>query len=281
MAKLIVRLLNDAVLGFCALLSVFLLAADAVFPLSAAAIRALSCVDYGIVLAFALEYSAAWTLAEDKRRFMLDKWRIVDLLIIAAALVAFLPIAPDLLAHSPMFRLVRLGQVALLGTRSRIALKAAAIPARQADVPENRELTIFALGESGTAFDPISWEACLERIGRTDPDWLFISGVSEDRLAPIAAALGVPERAVQGLFESNVPQFGRVERFSTLFVRYPLPSQPGRTVAPHARTRRRHRRERGRPLPRSERSRPTRRAAPRRSRSDTTPNGQGNGGIGQ
>lgn len=86
---------------------------------------------------------------------------------------------------------------------------------------------MLALGPSGMAFETIPWNIGLARIGTSKPDWLFVGGVTKDRLAPIATALGVPKQAVEGLFQSSVPRFGRLERFSTLFVRYPLPILPG------------------------------------------------------
>jgi len=226
LARLIERTLNDAVLGLFALLSLFLMVAPGVFELSGAGMRALFAVEYAIISMFALEYGAAWSLAPDKRRFALNRWRIIDALIVVAALLALLPVGPDVLRSSPVLRLLRLGRLALLGTRSGFGLTspAAESPAKRSE-PAG-ELAVLALAASGTAFEPIPWEACLRRIANAEPDWLFISGVTEDRLTPIAASLGVPEQAVHGLFQSSVPRFDRLERFSTLFVRYPLPPLP-------------------------------------------------------
>jgi Mg2+ and Co2+ transporter CorA len=223
MARFIERSLNDATLGFLALLSLFLMVAPSVFELSDVGMRALFVVEYAIISLFALEYGAAWFQANDKLRFALDRWRIIDALIIVAPMIALLPVGPDLLRSSPVLRLLRLGRLALLGTRSGIGLRAPPAEFRATASGPASELAVFALAESGTEFASIPWESCLNRIGNAEPDWLFISGVTEDRLAPIAAALGVPEKAVQGLFQSSVPRFDRLERFSTLFVRYPLP----------------------------------------------------------
>lgn len=85
------------------------------------------------------------------------------------------------------------------------------------------ELVVLALKHAGSGFETISWEDGLARIGSDVPDWLFVSGVSEESISPIAAALGVPETAMRGLFQSSIPRFDRLERFSALFVRYPLP----------------------------------------------------------
>ena len=51
---------------------------------------------------------------------------------------------------------------------------------------------MLALDRSGRHFEAISWDTGLKRISSTEPDSLFISGVTEDRLSPIAQALNAP-----------------------------------------------------------------------------------------
>ncbi len=225
MARLIERFLNDAVLGFLALLSLFLMIVPSVFALPAAGSRAVVLAEYAIVALFALEYLAGMALAPDRRRYVLNRWRILDLLIILAATLALLPAVPEVLRSSPVLRLLRLGRFALLGARSGLALSAAREPLAALDMPAGADLAVLALTADGETFESIAWDAALRRIGTAEPDWLFVSGVAEEHLAPIATALGVPERAVRGLFQSSVPRFDRLERFTTLFVRYPLPMQ--------------------------------------------------------
>lgn len=99
-AELIERILNDAVLGFFALVSLFLLVAPAVFPLSAVGLHVLLVIEYVIVLLFAVEYVAGFVLAPDKKRFVLNRWRIIDGLIVVGAGVALLPGIPNLLSNS-------------------------------------------------------------------------------------------------------------------------------------------------------------------------------------
>lgn len=225
MARLIEEILNDAVLGFLALLSLFLMVAPSVFSLRSSGMDALFGVEYFIICLFALEYLAALSLAPERLRFVRNRWRVLDLLIIVVALFALLPAGPNLLRNSPVLRLLRLGRLALLGTRSGLALRSvtdAQVPLSPAGPSEVR---VLALRASDNTFEAIGWEEGLSRIGSAEPDWLFISGITEDRLAPIAAALRVPEKAMRGLFQSSVPRFDRLERFVTLFVRYPLAIQ--------------------------------------------------------
>lgn len=226
MTRVIQKLLNDAVLGFLALVSLFLLFAPSVFPLTPIGSTALAAAEQTIVALFAVEYFAGFVAAANKRQFVLNRWRLLDALIIGAAFAAILPAGPEFLRSSPILRLLRLGRVALFGARSGIALTSAREIPEEAALSSQPELRILALDASGTNFDTLPWDEGIKRIGTEEPDWLFVSGVTEDRLGPIAAALRVPEQAMSGLFRSSVPRFGRFERFSTLFVRYPLPMRP-------------------------------------------------------
>jgi Mg2+ and Co2+ transporter CorA len=221
--RTIPKFLNDAVLGFLALVSLFLLFAPSVFTLTPTTSAALAAAEQSIVALFAVEYVAGFILAANKQLFVLNRWRLLDALIIAAALIALFPAGPDFLRSSPVLRLLRLGRVALLGTRSGVALTSARETPEQEVVPEQPNPQMLALDPSGTNFDSVAWDEGIRRIGTDEPDWLFVNGVTEDSLGPIAAALRVPKQAMEGLFRSSVPRFGRLERFSTLFVRYPLP----------------------------------------------------------
>jgi len=230
LAKALHERLSDSVLGFLALLSLFLLIAPGVFEIEGSLEFGLISVEYLIIGLFALEYFASFLIAPDKADFISDRWRLLDALIIVTSLLAFMPYSPDALRNAPAIRLLRLGRLALLGTRSSVALRAGSVADDSTGPATIAELKILSLGASGLKFEAISWEDGLGRIRSAEPDWLFISGVTESRLEPVADALGVPVNALQSLFLSTVPRFGTLERFSTFFVRHPLPMQPGQRL---------------------------------------------------
>jgi len=225
-ARLIRRYLNDAVLGFFALLSLILFLAPMVFPFNEVAHSVVTIIELTIILLFVLEYISGYLLAESKISYVKNAWRVIDVLIIISALIAFMPFVPDVLRHSPVFRLIRVGRIALLGARSSLALKSVD---NSADIisSEVAALKVLRLNTSGNQFEVITLEEGLERITNGDPDWLFISGVGESQLAPITEALNVPVSAVQGLFRSASAGFDTLEHFSTFFVRYPMSMQAG------------------------------------------------------
>ena len=225
--QLIERYLTDAVLGFFALLSLFLFIAPLVFEFNDFTQDIVAALEYAIVLLFVLEYVSGLLLAKNKVGFVVDGWRVIDMLIIISALIAFIPFVPDVLRHSPVFRLIRVARIALLGARSSFALK---LDNNSVDLSTNEAVTalkVLSLGTSGAQFEVISWEQGLNRLRSGEPDWLFISGLDESRLASITAAMGVPISAVQGLFQSTSPGFDTLEHFSTFFVRYPMQMFPG------------------------------------------------------
>lgn len=225
--RLVERYLSDAVLGFFALLSLILFIAPFVFPFSAAANTVVTALELGIILLFVLEYLSGFLLAKNKLAYIANGWRVVDMVIIISALIAFVPFMPDVLRHSPIFRLVRVGRIALLGVRSSLALKPVDNTSNAISSETAENLRVLRLDNSGKQFEAISWEQGLSRIRNFEPDWLFISGVGESRLEPITEALGVPVSSVKGLFRSASAGFDTLEHFSTFFVRYPMPMLPG------------------------------------------------------
>ncbi|WP_158969122.1 CorA family divalent cation transporter [Paraglaciecola sp. L3A3] len=225
--KLIERFLTDAVLGFFALLSLFLFIAPLVFEFNDSTNLILAGLEYAIILLFILEYTSGLLLAKYKMEFVIDGRRVIDILIILSALIAFIPLVPDVLRHSPVFRLIRVGRIALLGARSSLALKIDDKTANNSPNHPETELKVQLLGNTGTQFEVISWEQGLNRISNGQPDWLFISGLDQSRLISITEALRVPVSAVKGLFSSSSAGFDTLENFSTFFVRYPRPMLPG------------------------------------------------------
>lgn len=63
-------------------------------------------IDWSVVSAFVLEYSAKLKLAPSKRRFVLDRWNLLNLLIMLLALAGFATASP-ILYSAPLLRIVR------------------------------------------------------------------------------------------------------------------------------------------------------------------------------
>ncbi len=215
--------LDEAVLGFLALLSLFLGIAPAVFPLSTAALTGLVIAEFVVVGLFALEYLAGLARADSKRAFASGPWRVLDALIIAAALVSALPAVHGALRSSPALRLLRLGRLALLGTRSSAAVAAAQQESILREPEPVSRLEAQALVDGPQPrFESMDWQTVLERVASAEEDWIFVSGVGPEQVGPLAAALGVPEPALRRkLLEATFPRLDRLEGFAALFALYP------------------------------------------------------------
>jgi len=227
MIRILNAFLSDAKLGFLALLSLFLMMSPFVFSLSEDESTFFLGIEYLIVFLFAVEYLSAFILAVNKSLFVRSPWRIIDALIVIFATLSLLPITPDFLLSAPALRLLRLGRLALLGTRSSLALSIISSESEPASRSASRDPCIEVLGDDGKNFAEIPWQEGIDLISNKKQDWLFISGVNEENMPAIAAALDVPMSVLLGLFQSSVPRFARLEHYSTLFFRYPLKTLAG------------------------------------------------------
>src|SRR5919106_650083 len=112
------RALTEPVMGFFALGAVTLAFAPELFDISPHVLRLFDEAEWLIVGVFAIEYAVNLVLAEEKKKHLLDPWRLVDLAIVLAAVASVLPQVTDVLRSSPVLRVVRLLRVILLGARA-------------------------------------------------------------------------------------------------------------------------------------------------------------------
>lgn len=112
------QLLNEALMGFLALVAMGLGLAPMLFQVSRPADTIMNSVQSAIVVLFAAEYLTHLFLAERKAAYALNPWRLLDLAIIATASLALVLDSSDLLQSSPMLRLLRLPIVLYFGARA-------------------------------------------------------------------------------------------------------------------------------------------------------------------
>ena len=219
--------LNDAVLGFLALLSLFLVFVPSVFSLSETQISSLGKFEFLVLSIFALEYLLGFVTSPEKKAFVLSKWRLLDALIIAVALVSLIPAVPDVFRNSPILRLFKLARLALLGTRTGLALRVRVDEPQGLIEGDQPTLTVTALDPTGSDFESISLLDGANRIATEGADWIFVSGISQDDIEGVSAAMALPEKVIQRLFQSTVPRFDHQEKFTTFFTRYPFQVRTG------------------------------------------------------
>src|SRR5439155_570983 len=137
---------------------------------------------------FAAEYLAHLALAHDRRRFVLNPWRIVDALIILAPLVSLLPWAPDFLRSSPALRVLRLARVLLFGARARRGLSPGADMGIEEKTPAG-PLRVRALSPAATEPTESDWRQLLQWSAKPDERWVHADNLDAARIKEIASVV--------------------------------------------------------------------------------------------
>ena len=217
------NLLSEGVLGFFALVSLFLGLVPAVFELTSGDRILLSIAEISIIALFAVEYGLGLKKASSRTLFIRNPWRILDALIILAGILSMMPAVTNLLGNSPALRLIRFGRLALVGTRTGTSLSIRSRGIQVVAEEIRKPLKSFALvAEPTLQFDPVPWPVVLDRIDSPQEDWLLVSNVTHHELGSIAKAFGVSEAILQSrLYNSSFPRMDRMEHYTTLFTWYP------------------------------------------------------------
>ena len=165
------QLLSDGVLGFLALVSLFLALVPSVFNLDPLARNLVGTGEIGIVALFAVEYFVSLRGATSRTDFIRNPWRILDAMIIVAGVLSMMPAITNLLGNSPALRLIRFGRLALVGTRSGTALGQRSQTIQAAMIEAQKDSKSFALIPEPTLhFDSVPWRVVISRIDSPQED---------------------------------------------------------------------------------------------------------------
>jgi len=218
-------ILNESVMGFLALAALSLGVAPFLFELPRGVEQAFDGVEWLIIALFALEYAANFALAPDRRHFALDPWRVLDALIILAALLTLVPAVSEAMRSTPALRILRLIRFLLFGPRVGHGLqRPAAVPPRPAPGGEPQ---VTGLRPGEPAPRKRDWHELLKWAAEPTSDWLHASNLAPDRLMQIASAVGVPHVLIEAaLHESSYPRIETGPRWTALTVSLPSAGDP-------------------------------------------------------
>jgi Mg2+ and Co2+ transporter CorA len=198
-------ILTEPVMGFLALAALSAGLAPLLFPLPPRLELGIEIAEWAIIGIFALEYLVHLALAEDRRRFVLNPWRLVDAVIILAPLASLLPFVPDFVRSSPALRVLRLARIVLFGARARRALAADA-DMGIAETQPTGPLQVSALAPNG-ARQPVTYEELKRWLEQPDERWMHASNLDAARVKEIAALVDLPDVMVDAaLHESSYPR---------------------------------------------------------------------------
>lgn len=187
-------LLGEAFLGFLAIVATALTLFPMLFSISENAASTLDAIQWGIVALFAAEYLLALVWSEDKRAFLLNPWRLLDLATILVPLATLLPSVSDLLRSSLLLRLVRLVRIVTFSVRaSGLIARNSLRDDGLATAKPRTQVTLVGARSDGE----LAWPDFLERLRKGQNNWFHIQHPSEGDLAAIAKEAGTSLEALR------------------------------------------------------------------------------------
>lgn len=208
----VLAVLNDTVLGFLALLAAELALAPAVFELAPGAVRTLDALQWLIIVAFAVEYLGSLLLAEQKGRFVLNPWRLLDLVIIFGPLVSLLPQVSDALRSTPVLRLLRLLRLVSFAARASGVVVREQVRRQAAAAQGPPEVSLLKPG-AAPQLRRASWEDFVRWASDPQGDWCHVSNVSPAQFDALARVEGLSRALLEScLSEANYPRLEATAR---------------------------------------------------------------------
>ena len=192
------RVLNEALMGFLALLALATAIGPLVFDFSPATDRLLNVIDWVVLALFIAEFVVQFTIARDRSAWLRSPWRIVDAICIGGPLLSLLPQVSDTLRGALVLRFVRVGRAVAFGARA----GALAVQKRQQSGPTPRRggMTVSAVmpGDEASSRES-SWPDLLSWVRSPTSAWFHASGVDRDKFVELASSAGISD-ANQELF---------------------------------------------------------------------------------
>jgi Mg2+ and Co2+ transporter CorA len=240
--RLLAFLLGEPFLGFLAIIATALTMFPMLFATSARVDTSIDLAQWAIIGWFAFEYVFALATARNRRAFLRDGWRWLDLVTIVVPLASLLPTVSSALRSSPVLRLIRLVRLVTLGVRASGAITRGHVKL-QAEVAATGPAEVLRVAEApSVAPAATTWEQLVGWLRARGPEWYHVANPSPTELAQIGAAAGLPA----GFLETHLvgtsyphavslsdcsavflwspeldPVSGRVDRHALLLVAWP------------------------------------------------------------
>lgn len=228
--RLLAFLLGEAFLGFLAIAAVALTLTPWLFQVPTRVDACLEAGQWSIIALFALEYILALSHAADRRAFVLNPWRVIDLLTIVVPLLTLVPGISDWLRSSPVLRLIRLIRVVALGVRaSGVVVREEARRGATSAVGAVEVTVLQAGGKPG----PASYAEFLRWIKAPGDAWYNVANLSPDQIKEVAETAGIAPAFIEShLGGSGYPHLDSTGRYAALFVWIPE-AQAGKPIERH------------------------------------------------
>ena len=204
---------------FMVLLAILLTPAivfPAFFKLSNFTHTVLDTLNYFIIFMFTAEYCLKLYVAEERFKFVIDPWHILDLTIVVLALLDFVPIIPGGGRFAPVLRLARVIWIFVLAGRT--ARRAAPRRLKLKEKPAESLLQVRVLDEKLAAAIR-KREDFPALIKDPAPIWIDLRNFSEYDLDFVCETLCVPKFEIQGkILKNTFPQIDFYKGFTSILI---------------------------------------------------------------
>jgi hypothetical protein len=219
--------LSEPVMGFLALAALVFGLAPELFTVSGRVHTALTAGEWIVVALFALEYAVHFAQAPAKRAYVLDPWRVLDLVIILAPLVTLIPGMPEAARSAPVLRVLRLVRAVLAGTRAGTRLRhQAALVARP---PPQGAPVVTRLQTDDPREGGLDWDGLLGWLGGTPRGWVHASNLEPARVEEIARITRIPRALIDNaLGDASYPRLEGGPKWVTFSLALPRSASGGR-----------------------------------------------------
>lgn len=196
------RLFNESVMGFFALVAFATALGPMVFDVSADVEHLLTAVEWLLVAAFAGEFCVQGALARDRRAWLHNPWRIVELVTILGPVLSLLPQISDVARGSLMLRMLRVIRAVAFGTRA--GSVAVRTPSSHGMAVQPSEPTV-SLIRAGGDLTPVGsdWSTFLAWPRQPAASWLHASNVSQTLFLDLARSADVSDQEISRLFDAD------------------------------------------------------------------------------
>ena len=174
------RVLNEAVMGFLALVALATAMGPLVFDVSPSTERLLNVVEGAILGVFIAEFVVQFAVARDRPAWLRSPWRIVDAICILGPLLSFLPQVSDNVRGALVFRFLRVGRAVAFGARAGVL----AVQKRHDLGPTiHRGAAAVTVVKPGEELAPreTSWANLQQWARNQTPAWYHASSVGRDQ----------------------------------------------------------------------------------------------------
>ncbi len=186
------RALNEAVMGFLAIVALGTAIGPLVFEVSPGTDRLLSVVEVLILTLFIADFVVQFAVASDRSAWLRSPWRIVDAVCIVGPLLSFLPQVSDTVRGALVFRFLRVGRAVAFGARAgAVAVQRRAGSATAVHRGPAVVTVVKPRGESSPK--PASWAELLGSRSLHEPSWYHVANVDRARFSELASTAGLLE----------------------------------------------------------------------------------------